>query len=151
MRWHQFWVISLIERITLQLTGDPRQEIANRGSPASMRGSQSDRSCYNPPADYKVLANGSTCWPIGWTWWIGQPTGQRVDPLANRSIFTTHSPRTKIAGPSAKNFSCPYNDYCAWMAKRVEDEVEKAKNALRKAEIAVGKSQLRTRSGVAHR
>ena len=30
MRWHQFWVVCLIERVTLQLTGDQRQEIASR-------------------------------------------------------------------------------------------------------------------------
>ena len=40
--------------------------------------------------------------PIGWTWWIAQPTGQWVDLLASRSIFTTHSSRTKIADPPAK-------------------------------------------------
>ena len=35
----QFWVVALIEHITVQLTGEPRQGIASRGSPASMRGS----------------------------------------------------------------------------------------------------------------
>ena len=26
------------------------------------------RFCYNPPANYKVLANRSSYWPTGWTW-----------------------------------------------------------------------------------
>lgn len=41
--------------------------------------------CYNSPAKYKLLANRSAYWPMGrgswptgWTWWIGQPTGQQV-------------------------------------------------------------------------
>ena len=44
----------------------------------------------------EFLANGSTYWPVGWIWWIGQPTGQWVDLLANRSIFTTHSRVNKL-------------------------------------------------------
>ena len=114
-------------------------------------------SCYNPPANYKVLANGlmretlgyiiddqlitlsySRClslplflfvdwltqeyglanrsfqhgsigrpahrrsWPMGWIWWIGQPTDQWVDLLANRSIFTAHSSRTKNCWPTCQ-------------------------------------------------
>ena len=48
------------------------------------------RLCYNPPANYKVLANGSTRWPTDrGSWPTGQPIGQRVglgewvSPLAN--------------------------------------------------------------------
>ncbi len=35
--------------------------------------------CYNPPANYKVLANGSTRWPTGrGSWPTAQPVGQWV-------------------------------------------------------------------------
>ena len=35
--------------------------------------------CYNPPANYKVLANGSTRWPTDWSSWpIGRPIEQWV-------------------------------------------------------------------------
>ena len=36
----------------------------------------SQTHCYNPPANYKVLANGSTRWPTGRGSW---PTGQPVE------------------------------------------------------------------------
>lgn len=74
-------------------------------------------ACYNPLANYKVLANGSTrhwptdrgSWPIGWpiwpmgvTWWIGQPTDQWVDLFGNRLNFKTHLSKPKNADPPTK-------------------------------------------------
>ena len=46
------------------------------------------------------------CWPTG------RPVGQQIRSgfLANRSIFTTHSPRTKLADPPTKNFPYTYKD-----------------------------------------
>lgn len=55
----------------------------------------------------EFLANGSTYWPMCWTGWIGQSTGQWVDLLATRSIFKTHLSRSKITNPRDKNLHRP--------------------------------------------